>query len=223
MYELIHKSSILLSSVRRSFRVRGAVWAVRGVGVGCLLLATLSAFNSGAASVKACSPETVAKATTGYMCTVNTQGGPVQWRVEAVLATGGRSLRVVKDLKSGLLVSDDLGKHSQDSTIKQDLCNSPEYASNKGNLTTVKWRVPSGYPRRLNGMDGFPSHDSDFMMLEVDGLREVVPGLANKFFISSSDFDGGGSYTSWGYDGEFGGLGPGCNGNGNVSLRCVGQ
>jgi len=30
-------------------------------------------------------------------------------------------------------------------------------------------------------------------------------------------------YSSYGYDGEFGAVNAGCNGNGNVSLRCVGQ
>jgi hypothetical protein len=63
--------------------------------------------------------------------------------------------------------------------------------------------------------DGFPDRDSDFVVLGDDGIRQVISGLANKWFISSSD--------PYGYDGEFGGIDTGCPGNGNVSPRCVGQ
>ena len=70
------------------------------------------------------------------------------------------------------------------------------------------------------GYDGFPNRDSDFVVLEDDGIRQVISGLANKWFVSSSDPGEGFSY---GYDGEFGGIDTGCDGNGNVSLRCVGQ
>jgi hypothetical protein len=150
---------------------------------------------------------------------VKTQNGPISWRVEAV-AQGSRASQVVKDLKSGLYVSDDLGKHSHGSATNQKLCNSPEYASQRGNLASVAWRLPSGYPRRLNGKNGFPNRDSDFVVLENDGVRQVISGLANKWFVSSSDPGDGFSY---GYDGEFGGIDTGCDGNGNVSLRCVGQ
>ena len=126
----------------------------------------------------------------------------------------------MKDLKSGLYVSDDLGKHSHGSATNQKLCNSPEYSNQRGNLASVAWRLPSGYPHRLNGKNGFPNRDSDFVVLEDDGIRQVISGLANKWFISSSDPGDGFSY---GYDGEFGGIDTGCDGNGNVSLRCVGQ
>ena len=155
---------------------------------------------------------------------MQTASGPVSWRVEAVLA-GSRTFRVVKDLKSGLYVSDDLGKHPHDPTVKQKLCESPAYSNQRGNLTSVTWRMPSGYPRALNGKNGFPDRDSDFVVLEQDGIREVVPGLANKVFMSSSESsdpteDGAGAYS---YDGDFGGLDTSCGFNGNISLRCVGQ
>src|SRR5215472_12730668 len=186
------------------------------VATGCLLSASLAFADA----PEACDPQTVAKAGAGYACVVKTKNGPVSWRVEAV-SQGSRSFRVVKDLKSGLYVSGDLGKHSQESAVQHKLCNSPDYSNQRGNLTSVAWRLPSGYPRSLNGKNGFPNRDSDFVVLEEDGIREVVSGLANKWFVSSSEAESGG--FSYGYDGEFGGIDFGCNGNGNVSLRCVGQ
>jgi hypothetical protein len=189
-----------------------SVWSLGA----CCLLASWCAFADAPA---ACDPQTVEKAARGYTCIVKTKSGPVSWRVEAV-SQGSRPVRVVKDLKSGLYVSDDLGKHSHGSATSQKLCNSPEYASQRGDLASVAWRLPSGYPRRLNGKHGFPNSDSDFVVLEDDGIRQVIAGLANKWFVSSSDPGDG---FSFGYDGDFGGLDTGCDGNGNVSVRCVGQ
>lgn len=55
-------------------------------------------------------------------------------------------------------------------------------------------------------------------------MREVTAGVTNKWFISSSDAEGNKSlYSSYGYDGEFRAVNTGCNGNGNVSLRCAGK
>jgi hypothetical protein len=189
-----------------------------GIGMSCLLTVSFAFADAPAA----CDPQVVAKAAPGYTCVVKTGSGPVSWRVEAV-SQGSRPFRVVKDLKSGLYVSDDLGKHSQDATMKKRLCSSPDYSNQRGNLATVAWRLPSGHPRSLNGKSGFPNRDSDFVVLEEDGIREVISGLAGKYFISSSELEGGASYSSYGYDGEFGGIDSGCDGNGNVSLRCVGQ
>lgn len=185
------------------------------VGACCLLVAGFAFADPSAA----CDPSTVETAGPGYTCVVKTKIGPVAWRVEAV-SQGARSFRVVKDLKRGLYVSDDLGKHSHGSATNQKLCSSPEYSNQRGNLASVAWRLPSGYPRKLNGKAGFPDRDSDFVVLEDDGIRQVISGLANKWFVSSSDPGDGFSY---GYDGEFGGIDTGCDGNGNVSLRCVGQ
>jgi hypothetical protein len=168
-----------------------------------------------------CDPQTVAKAVKGYTCVVKTKTGSVAWRVEAVISTESRTFRVVKDLKSGLYVSDDMGKHPQESAVKENLCQSPYYSNQRGNLTSLTWRLPSGYPRSLNGKKGFPNHDSDFVILEDHGIRQVVSGLANKYFVSSSESGSGG--FSYGFDGEFGGIDTGCDGNGNVSLRCVAQ
>ena len=185
------------------------------IGVCCLLAPWLASADTPAA----CDPQTVGKADPGYTCVVKTTGGPVAWRVEAVLP-GPRTFRVVKDLKSGLYVSDDLGKHSHGSATKDKLCNAPDYANQRGHLASVTWRLPSGYPRKLNGKSGFPNRDSDFVILEDDGIRQVISGLANKWFVSSSDPGDGFSY---GYDGDFGGVDTGCDGNGNVSVRCVGE
>jgi hypothetical protein len=185
------------------------------IGVFCLLAPSFTFADAPAA----CDPQIVDKAEPGYTCVVKTKSGPVSWRVEAV-SPGSKPFRVLKDMKSGLYVSGDLGKHSHESAMTQKLCNSPDYASQEGNLASVAWRLPSGHPRSANGKNGFPNRDSDFVVLEEDGIREVIVGLANKYFISSSELE---NYMSYGYDGEFGGIDAGCNGNGNVSLRCVGQ
>ena len=71
--------------------------------------------------------------------------------------------------------------------MKENLCQSPDYSNHRGNLTSVSWRLPSGYPRSLNGKDGFPNHDSDFVVLEAYGIRQVIPGISSKYFVSSSE------------------------------------
>ena len=135
----------------------------------------------GTSSAEACDPQTIAKAVKGYTCVVKAKGGSVAWRVEAVISTESRTFRVMKDLKSGLYVSDDMGKHSHEFAVKQNLCDSPDYSNHRGNLTSVSWRLPSGYPRSLNGKNGFPNHDSDFVILEDDGIRQVIPGISSKY------------------------------------------
>ena len=180
-----------------------------------------SSGNAGATAGEICDPQTVAKAPKSYTCVVKTRSGSVAWRVEAVIPTDSRTFRVVKDLKSGLYVSDDMGKHSRDSAVKENLCQSPDYSNQRGNLTSVTWRLPSGYPRTLNGKKNFPNHDSDFVILEDDGVRQVL-ALANKWFVSSSEPDSK-DYSSYGFDSEFGGIDLGCDGNGMASLRCVAQ
>jgi ABC-type transport system substrate-binding protein len=174
-------------------------------------------------ATETCDPQTIAKAVKGYTCVVKTKSGSVAWRVEAVLLTDSRTFRVMKDLKSGLYVSDDMGKHSHESAVKENLCQSPDYSNQRGNLTSVSWRLPSGYPRSLNGKNGFPNHDSDFVVLEDDGVRQVIPGISSKYFVSSSEAGKTADYISYGFDGEFGGIDAGCNGNGMASLRCVAQ
>ena len=182
-----------------------------------------SSDDVGTSSTEACDPQTIAKAVKGYTCVVKAKGGSVAWRVEAVISTESRTFRVMKDLKSGLYVSDDMGKHSHEFAVKQNLCDSPDYSNHRGNLTSVSWRLPSGYPRSLNGKNGFPNHDSDFVILEDDGIRQVIPGISSKYFVSSSEAGKPADYISYGFDGEFGEIDAGCNGNGMASLRCVAQ
>src|SRR5215831_551373 len=177
----------------------------------------------GTSATETCDPQTIAKAAKGYTCVVKTKSGSVAWRVEAVIPTESRTFRAMKDLKSGLYVSDDMGKHSHESAVKENLCGSPDYSNQRGNLTSLTWRLPSGYPRSLNGKNGFPNHDSDFVILESDGIRQVIPGLSSKYFVSSSEAGKPADYISYGFDGEFGGIDEGCNGNGMTSLRCVAQ
>jgi hypothetical protein len=182
-----------------------------------------SSGDAGSSTTETCDPQTIAKAAKGYTCVVKSKSGSVAWRVEAVISTESRTFRVVKDLKSGLYVSDDMGKHSHEFAVKQNLCGSADYSNQRGNLTSVSWRLPSGYPRSLNGKNGFPNHDSDFVILESDGIRQVIPGLSSKYFVSSSEAGKPADYISYGFDGEFGGIDEGCNGNGMTSLRCVAQ
>jgi hypothetical protein len=182
-----------------------------------------SSRDVGTSATETCDPQTVAKAPKGYTCVVKTRNGPVAWRVEAVISTETRMFRVVKDLKNGLHVSDDMGKHSHESAVKENLCQSPDYSNQRGNLTSVTWRLPSGYPRSLNGKNGFPSHNSDFVILEDDGIRQVISGLSSKYFVSLSEAGKREDFMSYGFDGEFGGIDAGCNGNGMASLRCVAQ
>src|SRR5262245_16698528 len=178
-----------------------------------------SSGNAATSTKETCEPQAVAKALKGYTCMTKTKSGSVAWRVEAVILTESRTFRVVKDIKSGLYVSDDMGKHSHEAAKKENLCQSPDYSNQRGNLTSVTWRLPSGYPRSLNGKKNFPNQDSDFVTLEDDGIRQVLP-LANKWFVSSSE-SASEDFSSYGFDSEFGGIDSGCNGNGMASLRCV--
>src|SRR5262249_18413373 len=169
-----------------------------------------SSGDVGTSATETCDPQTVAKAVKGYTCVVKTKSGSVDWRVEAVIATESRTFRVMKDLKSGLYVSDDMGKHSHESAVHENLCQSSDYSNKRGNLTSLTWRLPSGYPRSLNGKNGFPNHDSDFVILEDDGIRQVIPGISSKYFVSSSEAGKPADYISYGFDGEFGGIDAGC-------------
>ena len=49
-------------------------------------------------------------------------------------------------------------------------------------------------------------------MLEDEGIRQVVSGLANKYFVSSSEAGKSQDFMSYGFDSELGGIDAGCNG-----------
>src|ERR1700692_336993 len=101
------------------------------IAMSCCLLFSCSRVST----TETCDPQTVARAVQGYTCVAKTKRGSVAWRVEAVISTGSRTFRVVKDLKSGLYVSDDMGKHPHESAVNQNLCQSPDYSNQRGNLT----------------------------------------------------------------------------------------
>ena len=96
-----------------------------------------SSRDVGTSATETCDPQTIAKAVKGYTCVVKTKSGSVTWRVEAVIATESRTFRVLKDLKRGLYASDDMGKHSHESAVKENLCQSPDYSNERGNVTSV--------------------------------------------------------------------------------------
>src|SRR5258708_3761254 len=91
----------------------------------------------GTSSTEACDPQTIAKAVKGYTCVVKTKSGSVAWRVEAVISTESRTFRVVKDLKSGLYVSDDMGKHSPQAAKEEKFWQATDYLNQRGNMTSV--------------------------------------------------------------------------------------
>jgi hypothetical protein len=86
----------------------------------------------GTNTTETCDPQIVGKAVKGYTCVVKAKSGSVARRVEAVISTQSRTFRVIKDLKSGLYVSDDMGEHSHETALKENLCQSPDYSSPKG-------------------------------------------------------------------------------------------
>lgn len=47
--------------------------------------------------------------------------------------------------------------------------------------------LPSGYPSSANGKYGFPNRDSDFVIAEKHGLRELFPDMFSHWFWSNSD------------------------------------
>jgi len=71
---------------------------------------------------------------------------------------------------------------------------------------------------------GFPDHDSDFVVLEEDGIRDAIPGLTDKMVhVVVRGRRRQILYSSYGYDGEFGAVNAGCQWEWERLLRCVGQ
>jgi hypothetical protein len=71
--------------------------------------------------------------------------------------------------------------------------------------------LPTGWPARLNGKNGFPNYDSDFVAAEKHGIREVFKDMKDRWFWSSSvrpnvtnrayDFDGDSGFVDYGFRG----------------------
>lgn len=120
----------------------------------------------GLASVEACDPAKVATAESGYICRADL----ALWLVNSDTYAGKR---VYTDLKSGLKVTETVAtKINQYDAEKQ--CKDG-------------FSLPTGYPSSQNGTNGFPKQDSEFVRLESDHIRDVVPGMNdNKWFWSSS-------------------------------------
>ena len=152
------------------------------------------------AEVELCDLEKMAKAEPGYECQVKTQNENVIWQLHVKTASGKK---VWKDMKSGLLVSDILdGKFTQYQA--QDMCTNPSSEDARGNLISLNWSLPSGYPESFNGKKGFPNKDSDFETLEKNGIRKVID-TSGRYFWSSSvhPFFSSNAYF---FNGSYGGI-----------------
>lgn len=158
------------------------------------------------ASTEDCSLEKSAKAAVGTVCKV----GGFLWKIEAD--------GTVRDLKSGKLVSKVLGKSNQ---------------YNAKSLCPAGMDLPTGYPESLNGKtflkkDGYafdvtyPNEDSDFVMLEKHGIRQVAPEMNTRWFWSSSVHPSY-AYVAYVFDGSSGYVVNVARGNDNGSVRCVGR
>ena len=55
--------------------------------------------------------------------------------------------------------------------------------------------LPSGYHRELNGKNGFPNQDSDFVVADSHGIREVFKDMGGRRFWSASVFPGSPDYA----------------------------
>lgn len=82
--------------------------------------------------------------------------------------------------------------------------------------------LPSGWPARLNGKNGFPNYDSDFVAAEKHGIREVFKDMKDRWFWSSSVRPDG-TFIAYGFIGVSGYVGYGNRyfHNSFGSARCV--
>ena len=84
--------------------------------------------------------------------------------------------------------------------------------------------LPSGYPQSRNGKNGFPIHDSDFVVAENHGIREVFKDMKGRWFWSASGLPDGTGYA-FVFDGNSGDGGFDSRGNrsDDNAARCVGR
>lgn len=174
-----------------------------------------------AQAVETCDSVKNEKAEQGYVCQVYTAGGPVFWSLE-IKTSAGRM--VWKDHKSGLFVSDHfLG--TQNYYQAKVLCNAPQVSppefDPRGGLSSIQWRLPSGYPENMNGQYGFPNEDSDWVTLEKNGIRKVLPPVRRWYWSSSVLPD----YAGYAYvfNDHNGDISHGYRNYCNYFVRCVGR
>ena len=157
-------------------------WLV-GISIGFLMGISNSALAQN--PIEICNLEKNKTADQGYMCQVKTSTGNVFWQLDAKTTSGKM---VWRDLKSNLLVSDILDEKYTHYQVK-DICTDNSSLEARGNLTTVNWSLPSGYPKFLNGKNDFPDKDADFETLEANGIRKVIDISDRCFWSSSVDPD----------------------------------
>ena len=171
-------------------------WLV-GISIGFLIRISNSALALN--PIEICSLEKNKTVDQGYMCQVETSTGNVFWQLDTKTTSGKM---VWRDLKSNFLVSDILDEKYTHYQAK-DICTDNSSLEARGNLTTVNWGLPSGYPKVLNGKKGFPDKDSDFETLEANGIRKVID-TSGRYFWSSSVHPSGYSYYAFVFDGNYG-------------------
>jgi len=83
-----------------------------------------------------------------------------------------------KDLKTDTIWFDEI-------KTRINQYDSEKYCKGKG------LELPTGYPKSLNGKNGFPNHDSDFVAATNNGLQEVFPnrGANSLIMLWSSSVD----------------------------------
>ena len=117
--------------------------------------------------IEKCSLEKTIVADEGYTCYVPTQNGDAFWKLEVKTPSGK------KDMTSGLLVSDVLDGKYTFSQAKQ-ICADKSSLDARGNLRTVRWKLPTGYEKHLNGTYNCPNKDSDVVTLRANGILRVI-------------------------------------------------
>jgi hypothetical protein len=125
-------------------------------------------------SVEACDLSTVKNATAGYWCYTTKH---VLFKVEA----RSRGHVVLRDTKSELLVSDQVAEDVNRYGAAK-LCSDPSTLAARGNLTEIKWSLPTYYwqPPYRDTIGG------DFWLLEQSGIREVREMKDHSYWSSSA-------------------------------------
>lgn len=144
----------------------------------------------------------------GFQCM--TSKGVVFRLVKRTMARKGKE--VWQDTKSDLLISDVLdGLHTHYQAEK--LCAHDSSLEARGYLSNVSWRLPAGNPK---------NKDDDYVTLESNGFREVVPRMRDRWFWSSSIINFAVDYAYY-FPGNGGVIKGDSRNNPGDAVRCVGQ